>query len=237
MIYGKEGVFDAENAIDLLQALEKFTAVRDDGDGSAYKVDGVRGNKAVGAAGDFRGSQVVDTSDRDADSRFQVGQSNSLVQQQQPPNQPNDERTVREALRFFFSPEGEVFREFMLEEVANVLDASGRGVIEELSRRLGWGRVIPALGRSSLTEQDRKTVEQIQILFEFLLGNYDGAARSARLRELIPVLREYAPQLREFGLLLSVRLTEKNLSRGIIWANQRLANVERLSSRRLSPTA
>lgn len=237
MIYGKEGVFDAENAIDLLQALEKFTAVRDDGDGSAYKVDGVRGNKAVGAAGDFRGSQVVDTSDRDADSRFQVGQSNSLVQQQQPPNQPNDERTVREALRFFFSPEGEVFREFMLEEVANVLDASGRGVIEELSRRLGWGRVIPALGRSSLTEQDRKTVEQIQILFEFLLGNYDGAARSARLRELIPVLREYAPQLREFGLLLSVRLTEKNLSRGINWANQRLANVERLSSRRLSPTA
>ena len=56
MIYGKEGVFDAENAIDLLQALEKFTAVRDDGDGSAFKVDGVRGNKVVGSAGDFRGS-------------------------------------------------------------------------------------------------------------------------------------------------------------------------------------
>ena len=57
MIYGRDGVFDAENAIDLLQALEKFTAVRDDGDGSAFKVDGVRGNKAVGSAGDFRGSQ------------------------------------------------------------------------------------------------------------------------------------------------------------------------------------
>jgi len=34
MVYGKEGNFDAEKLIDLLQALEKFTAIRDDGDGS-----------------------------------------------------------------------------------------------------------------------------------------------------------------------------------------------------------
>ena len=38
MVYGREGVFDAEKLIDLLQALEKFTAVRDEGDGSAFKV-------------------------------------------------------------------------------------------------------------------------------------------------------------------------------------------------------
>ena len=44
MAYGREGQFDAEKAIDLLQALEKITAVRDDGDGSAFKVDGVRGS-------------------------------------------------------------------------------------------------------------------------------------------------------------------------------------------------
>ena len=65
MIYGRDGVFDAENAIDLLQALEKFKSVRDDGDGSSFKVNGVRGTKVVGSAGDFRGSQVVDTSERD----------------------------------------------------------------------------------------------------------------------------------------------------------------------------
>ena len=29
MVYGREGQFDAEKVIDLLQALEKFTAVRD----------------------------------------------------------------------------------------------------------------------------------------------------------------------------------------------------------------
>ena len=72
MIYGRDGVFDAENAIDLLQALEKFKSVRDDGDGSSFKVNGVRGTKVVGSAGDFRGSQVVDTSVRDTNIRFRL---------------------------------------------------------------------------------------------------------------------------------------------------------------------
>lgn len=71
----KEGVFDAEKLINVLQALEKFTAVRDhDSDGSAFKVDGVRGTNVVGTAGDFVGSQQVDTSDRETD----VGDSDSL---------------------------------------------------------------------------------------------------------------------------------------------------------------
>ena len=134
MIYGRDGVFDAENAIDLLQALEKFKSVRDDGDGSSFKVNGVRGTKVVGSAGDFRGSQVVDTSDRDADSRFRLSNgstgalatgpyssnrlspngSSMLSRQQQPTQAQSDQQTVREALRFFFSPEGEVFREFKI---------------------------------------------------------------------------------------------------------------------------
>merc|ERR1711937_668396 len=60
MVYGREGEFDAEKVIDLLQALEKFTAVRDEGDGTAFKVDGIRGSRNVGSAGDFSGSQKVD---------------------------------------------------------------------------------------------------------------------------------------------------------------------------------
>lgn len=59
MVYGREGSFDAEKLIDLLQALEKFTAVRDEGDGSAFKVDGVRGTKDLGTAGDFAGTQTM----------------------------------------------------------------------------------------------------------------------------------------------------------------------------------
>lgn len=65
-------------------------------------------------------------------------------------------------------------------------------------------------------------VQQIRKLIQFLLGDFEGAASTARLRKLLPVAREYAPQLREFGVLLVARLTEKNLSRGMVWASERL---------------
>lgn len=166
MVYGKEGQFDAENLIDLLQALEKFSAVRDDGDGTAFKVDGMRGNKALGTAGDFVGSQKVDTTDRDTDiggGRFRVNTesagmvtaSASTVEETQ-----NDERTVREALRFFFSREGESFREFMLEEIVTVVDASSREAVNELVRSVGLSNVpVPGFLRAmnpELDEQDRR---------------------------------------------------------------------------------
>ena len=38
MVYGKGETFDVDRMIDLLQALEKFVAVKDYGDGSAFKV-------------------------------------------------------------------------------------------------------------------------------------------------------------------------------------------------------
>jgi aarF domain-containing kinase len=252
MIYGRDGVFDAENAIDLLQALEKFKSVRDDGDGSSFKVNGVRGTKVVGSAGDFRGSQVVDTSDRDSDSRFRLsnGRNNaalasgpyssnrlsssgsSTLVRQQPAQTQRDQQTVREALRFFFSPEGEVFREFMLEEIVNVVDASGRGAVQELSRSLGLNNFpVPGFVRAlypEINEKDRNIIKQIRILFNFLMGDYNDTsiASSARLRQLIPIAREYSPQLRDFGLLLAARLTEKNLSRGMNWATEQLARNE-----------
>jgi len=238
MIYGKEGVFDAENAIDLLQALEKFSAVRDDGDGSAFKVDGVRGNKEVGMAGDVRGTKQVDTTERDNDERFRLSNNGALAVASASTSSSggaivdtrNDEQTVREALRFFFSPEGEVIREFMLEEIVTVVDASGRGAVHELSRSLGLDNFpVPGFVRAltpELTEKDRNVVKQIQKLVQFLLGDYEEAASTARLRKLIPVAREYAPQLREYGLLLAARLTEKNLSRGMNWATQQLARAD-----------
>ena len=65
-------------------------------------------------------------------------------------------------------------------------------------------------------------VKQIEQLVSFLLGDFEGAADTRRLRQLLPIVREYAPQLRDFGLLLIARLTEKNLSRGLLWATDRL---------------
>ncbi len=225
MVYGKEGKFDAERLIDLLQALEKFTAVRDEGDGSAYKVDGVRGSKVVGSAGDFAGSQRVDMSDRDTDigdGRFRV---NALGGGNNGPEDKNqkeqDEETVREALRFFFSPEGQVFREFMLEEIVTVVDASGRDALIDLTKSVGLNNLpVPSFLKAlnpELSKEDKETVQQIRILIQFLLGDFDAgnSGNNQRLREIIPVIREFAPSLRDYGTLLVARLSEKSISRGL----------------------
>jgi aarF domain-containing kinase len=244
MVYGKEGQFNAERLIDLLEALEKFKSIRDDGDGSAYKVDGVRGSKTVGSAGDFAGSQIVDTSERNTDidgGRFRVntfglpniGGSTSSLQTDE------DTDTAREALRFFFAPEGKTFREFLLEEIVTVVDASSRDAMQELVRRVGLGNVpVPSFFRAlspELSNEDRRMVQQIGTLVQFLTGDFEGAIgetggngsgapqqAQTRLRALIPVVREYGPQLRDFGRLLVSRLTEKALSRSLSWASGRI---------------
>ena len=146
-----------------------------------------------------------------------------------------DQETTREALRFFFSPEGEPFRDFLLEEIVTVVDASSREAIQELTRRLGLANVpVPSFFRAlnpELSENDRRMVQQIGTLVQFLLGDFEGAlgdgigAQGNRLNELVPVLREYGPQLRDFGRTLISRLTEKALSRSLSWASQRLAPV------------
>lgn len=240
MVYGPDQKFDAERLIDLLQALEKFVAVRDAGDGSAFKVNGVRGSKNVGSAGDFRGSQKVDISDRDDDvagGKFRVSdESQSAPLATASGDQNSDEDNAREALRFFFSPEGEVFREFMLEEIVTVVDASGRGAVLEITRNLGLNNLpLPSLFRAlnpELSDGDKQMVQQIGKLIQFLLGDFEGAmggqgngrgvANNEQLRKLLPVLQEYAPQLRRYGTLLVTRLSEKSLSRGLNWANELL---------------
>lgn len=75
-------------------------------------------------------------------------------------------------------------------------------------------------------------VLQIQKLVQFLFGDFEGTASTERLRKLIPVAREFAPELRQFGTLLVTRLTEKNVSRGLNWAAERL---QRLDDRRNAP--
>ena len=153
MVYGREGIFNAEQLIDLLQALEKFTAVKDDGDGSAFKVDGVRGPKNVGPAGDFQGSQQLSTeplSENEIALKANLGEGQS----------EQDKRTVREALKFFFSSEGNVFREFILEEVVSFVDASGREASQEVMIALGLNNLpMPSLIRAinpSLTVEDKQ---------------------------------------------------------------------------------
>ena len=232
MVYGRDGKFDASKLIDLLQALEKFTAVRDDGDGSAFKVNGVRGSKVVGSAGDFVGSRKVERQDNtnqgDLMNQPSSNDKTNLAQKRR------DEKTTREALRFFFSPEGQMFREFMLEEIAAVVDALSREATRELAVRIGLRNFpVPSLFRylnPALTPQEESIIGELRLVVDFFFGNFDGAINntsetrdnSDRLRQLIPVIREYRPQLQQFGTLLLSRLSEKAIARGLNWASAQL---------------
>ena len=249
MVYGREGSFDAEKLIDLLQALEKFSAVKDEGDGSAFKVDGVRGSKDLGTAGDFAGTQQVQASTvKNEEAEEPKGGYSEVmgINLRQEGQTERDEKTVREALRFFFSPEGNVFREFILEEIVSFVDASGREASEEVLMALGLGNLpMPSLFRAlspKLNNNEKNQNKQMRKLAQFLLGDFEGALapsnsinfssltgdslqqNSDRVRKILPVVREYAPQLREFAALLGVRLTEKIVSRGLNWASSRLSS-------------
>ena len=187
MVYGEGQTFDVARVIDLLQALEKFVAVRDTGDGTAYKVDGVRGGVYVGQAGDSRGTKALQDEDGAA-ARSALDAYRAEVEQAQPtdgmfgkvvPTQgapPTPEppqtpplaapasspaaaaaaeqadqtaSTAREALRFFFSDQGEVFRGFLLDEVVSAADALSREAFAELTVTLGLGgRPLPAALRA-----------------------------------------------------------------------------------------
>mmetsp|Transcript_44155 Transcript_44155/g.103269 ORF Transcript_44155/g.103269 Transcript_44155/m.103269 type:complete len:341 (-) Transcript_44155:81-1103(-) len=162
MVYGNSQSFDVDRLIDLLQALEKFVAVRDTGDGTAYKVDGVRGGVYVGQAGDARGTQTLKDADG-ASARSALDAYRAEVQQSgatglmeldrafsiaparpQPPAQAasaaarkseaeESAAKVRAALRFFFSDDGAIFRAFLLDEVANAADALSREALAALA--------------------------------------------------------------------------------------------------------
>ncbi len=179
MVYGSEGSFDAEKLIDLLQALEKFTAVKDEGDGSAFKVDGVRGSVNLGVAGDFAGTKSlpgesspepkakgkVSLASRDtgvSDGLETIGGYSSAlgINLREEGQSERDQRTVREALRFFFSPEGNVFREFITEEAVSFVDASGREASQELLKTLGLNNLpMPSFIRAmnpALSNEDKR---------------------------------------------------------------------------------
>ena len=220
MVYGKQKTFDVERMIDMLQALEKFVAVKDYRDGSAFKVDGVRGEVYVGTAGEALGTRKVLVTNDDMVS--------GLVQRRRETNTNTNtikEKSVaRDALKFFFNDEGVVFREFVLDEICNGVDAISRDAVRELFIRLNIrSNNIPPLFRAlapKLTEDDRKIVDSVTKLVTFLSGDFslassdsDPTSRLRSLQSLLPTLREFAPNMRSFGLQIVSRLVEKSTSR------------------------
>lgn len=115
---------------------------------------------------------------------------------------------ARDALKFLLAPEGEFFREYMLEEVVKSIDGLSRRQLASLVTRLGLNNAaLPALiGRSvrwiplapTLTPTDQAAVDNIVVVFDFLAGerNAGGAALARDLAPLLPaVAREVVPSL------------------------------------------
>ena len=236
MIYGKGDSLDVDRVIDMLQALEKFVAVRDDGDGSSFKVNGLRGNIYVGKSGDARGTRKVEISDVSNLNIRGLVQRRSVGSQVSSSSRSGGDST-REALRFFFSSDGALLREFMLDEICNTADALSRDAVRELFIRLGLqGRVPPLLKALAprLSDSDKRTVDNISKLVSFLTGigasDSTGFSLSSngissllnsvrdsgsrrKLTTLLPTLREFAPNMQAFGNLIISRLLEKGASR------------------------
>ena len=229
MVYGRSTSLDIDRIIDMLQALEKFVAVKDSGDGSAFKVDGIRGGVYVGKGGDAIGTKklVVDniglaplpTTSTSIEVRKTVSDT-----------------SVRESLKFFFSDEGLLFREFVVDEITNGIDAISRDAVRELFLRLGIrGSRVPVIFKSmapKLTSSDRKVVESLIKLLNFFSGRDLNDANGSssqfinsllttvtnpgnrnKLIAMIPTFREFAPNMRQFGLEVTRKLTIKGTVR------------------------
>ena len=234
MVYGQSDTLDVDRIIDMLQALEKFVAVKDSGDGSAFKVDGIRGGVYVGKGGDSVGTKKVDLA-----GLPNFATTSSSGSSASSPVESND--VTKEALKFLFSDDGYLLREFILEETCNMVDALSRDAARELVIRVGIrGAAVPPLFRAlapKLTDKDKKAVDSISKLLSFLIGDnpttssqpggyglsasgFSGILSNARkpenrkkLAQLLPVLREFAPNMRAFGLQIASRLAEKSTAR------------------------
>lgn len=239
MVYGKKDELDVERMIDMLQALEKFVAVKDKGDGSAFKVDGKRGDVYVGRAGEASGTKRVVISEAEGVTGLVQRAPSSTAAPAAPTANTGDNNDVaREALRFLFSDDGRTLRAFVLDEVCNGVDALSRDAARELVIRLGVpSRSIPPLIKAfapKLTTQDKKVVDSLTKFVSFLLGYNDmpGYGMSSngisgvfgaiskpenrqRFQSLLPLFREFAPNMRTFGRQILTRLIEKSTARAL----------------------
>jgi len=255
MIYGKEGVFDVDRLIDLLQAFETLEAV------NQYETVGLEG----GRGGPASPAAVLAGG---------AGGTNS----------------VRDALRFFFSQEGQFFRDFLLDETVKGVDAVSREGLRQVATSIGFkGPWVPPVLKAMiprLSDNDKKVVENVQKLLGFFLGvgsadmlgagagssssggngpslipnlgfvsglrgggsssgsnGLVGGALASALprglggqqtreqlelaRELAPVLRELAPQMRQYGFQVVGKLTDRVASRFLRFAREQLLGPER----------
>ena len=99
MVYGQSERFDVDRVIDMLGALERFAAVKKLAD------------------------RDVDIVIRERETGLVRNEDAPIIDRTPP---PPDADAARDALAFFFGEDGEVFREFLLDELVKSIDAGAR---------------------------------------------------------------------------------------------------------------
>ena len=217
MVYGKNKRFDVDRMIDMLQALEKFAAVKALAAGEAS--EDVKRAMQLAAT-----PELVEGAERPT-GLVRLDGDAPLARVDAP---EDIEDGARAALAFFFEEDGAVFREFLLEELAASIDAGARTVAPRLPRvPLASPRVNAALAKLNpkLDADDETSLENARKLLDFLLRRGDAtdltalAPRSAsanvvrQLAALSPIVAERRADLADFGAKLASKLAEKQVAR------------------------
>lgn len=122
---------------------------------------------------------------------------------------------VREALKFLFSPEGALFRSFLLDEIVKSIDALSREQTRQLVNSLGLQDVrIPNLMplaekpmlplAPEVTEHDRQVIQNVETVLRFLLKDSNFIVSS----DLRTSFRRNQSLLQDFGPVLPAIMRE-----------------------------
>lgn len=132
---------------------------------------------------------------------------------------------AREALKFLFSPDGQFFREFLMDEIVKSIDALSREQLAALVAALGLsavrvplftGAMVPLAPR--MTAEDRQVVQNMTTILQWLLG--DPARMMARpdpalVADLLPYVPDLATSvIPDIAARLSSRIVARSLRAG-----------------------
>jgi len=139
---------------------------------------------------------------------------------------------AREALKFLLSPQGTVFREFLMDEVVKSIDALSRQQFRQLLTVLGLAEVqipqlLPGAVRRSVplaapaTVEDERVIANVAVITNFLAGNtgtdgmvsMQGSSASQISASAPELLRELLPFLPSVATELLPGISERLLSR------------------------
>lgn len=230
MIYGKSNVFDVERLIDLLQALESFQA-KGDATSTSTSTELALASGIPASAATAAGAP----SGRDAREalRFLFSKDGEFFRQflleEVVKGADCLGRDAARELAFTVGLRGSSVPN-LLRAVTPKLNEEDRKVVDNTNKLLAF--LLGNLKDEGSTKERRTPVNPAQGLFGLrvaappfsLLGLGSSQQGTALREELAPVVREFGPEMRTFGLQVVGRLTEKLATRVLRYTSGRVLN-------------